>query len=257
MATFTCPEGHTSSTGDFCDVCGAPIAPAAAPGAPSQAVTPASSSLSSLPAPPASAPAPGAPAGPPKVCPNCSGANLADALFCEDCGYDFTTGQLPPPPEPTPQVSVVTPLVGPAPSTTGADWMAEVWVDPQWFTSQQAEGTCPASRAPAVVPILATTALIGRHSGSQRVAPDIDVSADVAVSHRHAQLTLDGDRWSVQDLGSTNGTFVGGSDGTYPTDPLPADQRHELAPDERVYVGAFSRIVVRKATADEKAASAL
>jgi hypothetical protein len=176
-------------------------------------------------------------------------------LFCEDCGYDFTTGQLPPPPEPTPAVSVVTPLVGPAPSTTGADWMAEIWVDPQWFASQQAEGTCPESRAPAVVPILSATALIGRHSASQRVAPDIDVDRDVAVSHRHAQLTLDGDRWSVQDLGSTNGTFVGGSDGTYPSDPVPADQRHELAPDERVYVGAFTRIVVRKSTGDEKAAS--
>ena len=60
------------------------------------------------------------------------------------------------------------------------------------------------------------------------------------MSHRHAQLTLDGDHWSVEDLGSTNGTFVGGPDGTFPGDPLPVDQRHELAPDERVYVGAWT-----------------
>ncbi|HEY4376744.1 MAG TPA: hypothetical protein VGM93_06280, partial [Acidimicrobiales bacterium] len=161
---FTCPEGHTSTTGDFCDVCGTPIgAPAGlASGSASPPVgAPSSGSLSTLPPPPNPAPptAPSAPASPPKACPNCSAANLADALFCEACGYDFTTGQLPPPPEPTPVVSVVTPLVGPAPSPTGADWVAEVWVDPGWFAAQQAEGTCPESRAPVVVPILTPTVL--------------------------------------------------------------------------------------------------
>ena len=48
--------------------------------------------------------------------------------------------------------------------------------------------------------------------------PEIDCSNDGAVSHRHAQLTLDHDRWYVEDLGSTNGTFVG-----TPGDPLPDD----------------------------------
>ena len=33
-------------------------------------------------------------------CPNCSAQNPPDALFCEACGYDYTTGTLPRPVEP-------------------------------------------------------------------------------------------------------------------------------------------------------------
>ena len=41
-------------------------------------------------------------------------------LFCEQCGYDFTTGQLP--------------MAAPAPAPPpGADWVAELWIDPDWF----------------------------------------------------------------------------------------------------------------------------
>jgi len=29
------------------------------------------------------------------ICPNCQAPNSPDALFCEACGYDFTTGTLP------------------------------------------------------------------------------------------------------------------------------------------------------------------
>ena len=50
----------------------------------------------------------------------------------------------PPPIRPqVPSLSMVTPLRGAAPSPGGADWVAEVWVDPGWFASQGAEGTCP------------------------------------------------------------------------------------------------------------------
>src|SRR5690606_25776352 len=41
-----------------------------------------------------------------QTCPHCGALNVEDALFCESCGYDFTTGTPPmgsdpqPPPEP-------------------------------------------------------------------------------------------------------------------------------------------------------------
>ena len=43
--------------------------------------------------------APDAPpaAGEARTCPNCGTDNPADALFCEACGYDFTTGTMPRP----------------------------------------------------------------------------------------------------------------------------------------------------------------
>lgn len=36
-----------------------------------------------------------------------------------------------------------------------------------------------------------------------------------AVSKRHAKVTMDGDTWTIEDLGSTNGTFVKNLDGEF------------------------------------------
>jgi hypothetical protein len=249
--TSTCPHGHTSTTDDFCDVCGTPIELATG------AVVEPAPTVRSEPTP---APAPAAPAapaaGPPQTCPNCQAANAADALFCEDCGYDFATGQLPPAPEHIDPISGrLTPSTPtPPPVLGGVTWVAEVWVDPDWFTHQQAAGTCPTSGVPAVVPLRGTVQLIGRRSRSRKINPEIDCSGDGAISHRHAELNLTGERWSVKDLGSTNGTYVG-APGTYPSQQLPPQQSRELADDERIYLGAWTRIVVRKATDAEKAAS--
>jgi hypothetical protein len=251
----TCPNGHQSATADFCDVCGAPIASTASGSGPL--------------APPISPPVPatggGAPVGSTVECPNCHTQNPADAMFCEDCGYDFATGQLPPPPEQIDPVSGVVSAASPAPTPaapaaagalTGVDWVAEIWVDPDWFASQQAAGACPTSGLPTVVPLPDSSALIGRASKSRDLNPEIDCSGDGAISHSHAELDLANGRWSVKDLGSTNGTFVGRPDGTFPTSPLSVRQPHELADDERIYLGAWTRIIVRRATDAERAGTA-
>jgi hypothetical protein len=237
--TAVCPQGHTSSTDDFCDVCGAPIAGGAGSGdnpAGDPAPTPAPTSSLTL-DPPSSAPT-----APPTPCPNCGEENLADALFCEKCGYDFTTGQLP-----------VTPTA--AAAATPAEWVAEVWIDPDWFAALESTGTCATSGAPTVIPLPGTQALIGRTSKSRNLTPQIDCSADGSVSHRHAELTLDHDRWFIEDLGSTNGTFIGAPGDALPTTPIPPHERRELADADRIYLGAWCRIMVRRTTDDEKAAS--
>jgi hypothetical protein len=235
---YTCPQGHQSSTADFCDVCGDPI-DATAPAAPPPAAPPPSSL--SLPDPGAPSSAPAASTTASVTCPSCATENPGDALFCESCGYDFTTGQLP------------TAAPVPASAPPGPEWVAELWIDPEWFEHQDAPGGCATSGAPTVVPLRSSTITIGRRSKSRNLAPDLDCSGDGAVSHEHATLTLDRDRWYVEDLGSTNGTFVGAPGEPLPTTPLPPRQRHELAADERVYVGAWTRIMVRRATDNEKA----
>lgn len=235
----TCPNGHQSTTDDFCDTCGAPIAPPipAAPPTPAAAT-------------------PDAPSPVHKSCPNCGGQNTADALFCEECGYDFTTGQRPPAAAPTSTAAPAPPSAQtsePA-SLAGIDWVAEIWIDPDFFAAQHAAGVCPTGGAPTVVPLAGREAIIGRHSTSSGAAVDIDCSGDSAASHRHAKLTLDHDRWYLEDLGSTNGTFVG-TPTLMPPTALTSGERHELTDSERIYIGAWTRIVIRRATSEEKGTS--
>ena len=231
--TYTCPEGHVSASADYCDTCGAPITPgaAAAPAAP---------------APPPAAPAPD---GPTQECPACGDANVETSLFCESCGYDFTTGPLPDPAAPSAPPSSLS-LDTPPPVT----WLAELWVDAAWYEANKEATTdpCPSAGLPRVVPLIGTgPLLIGRPSQSRGVAPQIDCTPDSGVSRRHAQLLLDQDRWYLEDLGSTNGSFVGTGSGPVPDVPVPSGQRREIGDGDRIYVGTWTRIVIRRATTGE------
>jgi hypothetical protein len=265
--TVTCPNGHQSSATDFCDTCGAKIDPTG-----STAVEPAAPDTATPPA------APGASAG--QQCPNCHVESSPEALFCEACGYDFTTGAMPrgagsaqaqtPAEEGTPAASESGPAPVPEqapagaeadtggtgiPPATAPDWVAEVWIDPDWYAGQDAEEALPSPGLPTVVPITVKSALIGRVSASKGITPDIDCTTDSGVSRRHAQLTTDGTRWFVEDLRSSNGTYVGPAAGPLPDEPIPVGPKHELDADERIYVGAWTRIVVRRATDEEKVAT--
>lgn len=268
----TCPSGHDSTADDYCDVCGLPITDAGGSAAPS---APAAASDADAGAETASSGATsGGPAGASgSTCPNCSAINPENALFCEACGYDFTTGQAPRPTTPS-----VLDLGGPVPGDGGTSidsgsptdldpptaesqhsvappladaWVAEVWIDPDWYADQDSSDPLPSAGVPVVVPLRTTSILVGRTSRSRNIHPDIDLTTDNGISRRHCQLTTDGTRWWVEDLGSSNGTYVGGSVGPLPSTPLTPGEKREIAADERVYLGAWSRIVVRKAAPGE------
>lgn len=390
--TVTCPEGHQSEATDYCDTCGSPIGagPSGAGSAGSGQTGGGGSSTPGPVIPPAvegSAldldPSP----APTLTCPHCKAPNVADALFCEACGYDFTTGAAPlgsppvvpaegqqegaldldlnlgadeddqddwpdvepdtgagaesddqadaapeedeaddddepadegadaasageagpredaddgaaeeqvadapeadaenqaepeaeaereaepaaePDPEPEPAVE---PAAAPSPSpdqdvvaahvrprhappsrALSDTWVVEVWVDPDWYAVQQTDEACPSPGLPDIVVVRRNVALIGRPSGSLGVRPDVDAGGDSAVSRRHAQLTSDGSRWWIEDLGSSNGTYVGSVGEPLPTEAI--RQRVEIDRDDRIYVGAWTRLVLRQATASEQA----
>lgn len=261
MSTRSCPNGHVSDSTDYCDVCGAPMDQSTAVGSSSPpgsgpAVEPSGAAPDAHNAPDASATAATQP------CPNCGLVNTGDALFCEGCGYDFTTGTMPraaaatssldlgatPPQQPAPD-SVPTPVAPAVP----VEWVAEVWVDPDWYAEQESDEPCPSPGLPAVVPLRAQSLLIGRRSRSRNIHPEIECSPDAGVSRRQAQLTTDGQRWWVEDLQSSNGTYVAPASAPVPTEPLPPGQRRELAQDDHIYVGAWTSIVVRRATPQEQA----
>ena len=368
-----CPEGHLTESLDYCDVCGTPV------GAP--AATPADVLRLRSDDAGAQAPEPEVGTGPePQTCPHCGALNVADALFCEACGYDFTTGTPPmgsaplrededddeeyavaplpaddaadqgpggeepveeeapaeeegaaeeeqeslveepesvveepepaddepepvedgpqpaddgpepvedapqpepesrpeaePDPRPQPEPEREAPQTPEAPEVPAQEagrtpqrrarhtppsralaeaWVVELWIDPDWYAVQQTEENIPSPGVPDIVLLTRSTALIGRPSGSLGARPEVDAGADSAVSRRHAQLTSDGRRWWIEDLGSSNGTYIGTVGEPLPSAPVTPGVRVEIDRDDRIYVGAWTRLVVRQATASEQA----
>ncbi|MDX2973368.1 FHA domain-containing protein [Kribbella solani] len=190
-----------------------------------------------------------------QLCPNCSEAASVDALFCENCGYDFTTGTMPRPAAPLDQAGAPAPAPA-APQAAIGEWVVERWVDPDWYAVQQSEDPCPSPGLPAVIALNGKSLLVGRPSRSRGIDPEIDCGDDTGVSRRQAQLTTDGQRWWIEDLQSSNGTYVASAVGPLPDTPIVPGQRQELNPDDRIYVGAWTRLVVRKSTPEEQAGQA-
>jgi hypothetical protein len=269
--TTLCPNGHQSADPDWCDTCGARL------GAPPTNVPPA-------PAPTAgSRPDPSGSGAGSVSCPHCGAPNTADALFCEDCGYDFTTGQVPDP-VPTATVAAVAPspagstgppsaaaaAAPPAPATADAGpavqpgppgWIVIVEVDPLWFELKGtlADQPCPPPSS-STIPLGLAVIHIGRSSQSKGIHPEIAMDSDTAVSRKHAQLvavsssgdpSADADAYAAIDLGSTNGTFVvpAGSEPDESIEPIDPGVSVPLADGDRVYIGAWSRLTIRNTRA--------
>jgi FHA domain len=259
MSTVTCPNGHESNDPEWCDTCGAKIgAPSPPPTGPSASPAPdpfsadpgggapsgtgSSGAGPSGAGPSAAPPLPPPPAGATLACPHCGTPNAVDNLFCEQCGYDFTTGQAPPTPE-------APPAPAPAEPISGQKWVVIVEIDPQWFAlkGELADQHCPAPSS-STVALTQHATLVGRTSQSRAVRPEITLDNDTGVSRRHAQLVREGDDVSVIDLSSTNGTYVVTAGSEPDADPpaLEPGVATKLADGDRVFVGAWSRLTVRK-----------
>lgn len=283
-----CPNGHESAATDYCDTCGEAMGAAggsAPDGSAADAATPGASGASGasggsgssldLDGGPAAgtgsadgeaggsteakggggdgAGGGGAAEGD-SACPNCGIPNSPEALFCENCGYDYTTGQMPRREDPAALLAGASTAGGAAASPAPAldpPWVAEIWIDPAWYGQQESPDPLPSPGLPAVVPLRHTSLLIGRVSSSRGITPDIDCGNDNGVSRRHAQLTTDGRRWWVEDLASSNGTFVADATAPPPADPIPVGTKREIDADDRIYVGSWTRIVLRVATDGE------
>lgn len=80
-------------------------------------------------------------------------------------------------------------------------------------------------------PLTGTEAMIGRWDADRGIFPDIDLDADdpeAKVSRRHARIIIQGDRYFVEDLGSTNGTFVNRQHRLRPNQPYPLGNGDEI-----------------------------
>jgi pSer/pThr/pTyr-binding forkhead associated (FHA) protein len=77
-------------------------------------------------------------------------------------------------------------------------------------------------------------AQIGRWDADGGIFPDVDLDTDdpeAKVSRRHARITLSNGQYFLEDLGSTNGTFINRGK------RLPPGQRHALCDGDEIIVG--------------------
>ncbi|PRY57688.1 FHA domain-containing protein [Glycomyces artemisiae] len=84
---------------------------------------------------------------------------------------------------------------------------------------------------------------IGRYSAKRGITPDIDLSGDVAdpgVSAQHARLYAKPDgSWTIMDVGSSNGTFLNGSD-----EPLAPNVEFPVGDGTYINIGAWTRLTI-------------
>jgi DNA-binding winged helix-turn-helix (wHTH) protein len=91
------------------------------------------------------------------------------------------------------------------------------------------------------------TVMLSRHDSTIGRAPTCDVLIDLPqVSARHARITLQGDKATIEDLNSRNGTFLGGARVSGPTTIAPGDTIH--LGDVALTVGGSSAATVQETT---------
>jgi hypothetical protein len=159
------------------------------------------------------------------TCPQCTLQNEEGAIFCDQCGATLTGASLA-------ATAAATGASGDTCPVCGAVAMAG-----DAFCNEC--GAALGTRAPSPTPLVQTAAipvlaaepahivisngqsvplsgkasyLIGREDPMSGIYPEIDTTrsdGDVAgVSRRHAEIVQQSNQWFLQDLNSTNGTFV-------------------------------------------------
>ena len=130
-----------------------------------------------------------------KICPYCNHPNAADATACAQCGKSFT-GMTTAAAPAIAAIDVLQPLIQP-PTLNIGEVMFLMAGKPDPITIRLTPGQ--------------NAIMLGRRFEGE-VAPHVDLTdqSDVAgsVSRRHALIRLSGDKPTIEDLGSTNGTWV-------------------------------------------------
>ena len=209
--TVVCPNGHSSSTADYCDQCGAPIAAVATPQQPTVELPVLEETETS-------------PSELREPCPECDEPRAGDDRYCETCGHDFLA---PPPP--------------------AAGWEAVVSADRFQFERLRTDGIVfRAGYRERRFALNASEMRIGRRRGRpEERAPEIDLAGapeDPGVSRLHAELVRGpSGAYAIRDLESTNGTTVNDDPA-----PLGKDRAVSLADGDRIRIGAWTTITVRR-----------
>ncbi len=153
-------------------------------------------------------------------CPSCQSANLDSSRFCDECGSRLaaSVAEQPPAYVPPPRASSMSRPVS----------VTSIGVPPIAVESDQAgqmsggrQGNSGVAHAALVIErgdspgtefrLTNDDSTIGRWDADNGVFPDVDLDAfdaDAKVSRRHARIVRKNGSYFIEDLGSTNGTYV-------------------------------------------------
>jgi len=122
----------------------------------------------------------------------------------------------------------------PAPATVGSQFAEESTAVPQFQTGSPIHATLVIERgisAGKKFPLSSQEANIGRWDADGGVFPDVDLDSDdpeAKVSRRHARISMSEGSYQIEDLGSTNGTFVNRGRRLAPGDRCPLKDGDEI-----------------------------
>lgn len=196
-------------------------------------------------------------------CPNCGAIVQTDATFCGQCGYSLqptsaaseesenaSATEIPATEVSTPAASpdevaeAPEPLAQPAPATPVGNPSA-----PAPVPAPQPEAPAPSPSSTTQLQVQTarlvhvqsnTTLELPQHldvihlgKPNDMIPPDIDVSGfanSEIVSRIHADIRVEADAFYIEDVGSSNGTYINNL-------PLPKGNRHRLRPGDRIALG--------------------
>jgi hypothetical protein len=225
---MNCPNGHLSTSDDYCSVCGVKLT-----------------------ADPEPVGVGGSDKGQSTICPKCQTAQLDSAAqFCENCGHKLDEAV---PKEAAPIAAIqAQSSAAPDPShesaltpsdcTTGDPPVAAWRVECRVFKDPAPDQTTPRAVYESSTEIILKNQVtqIGRSSQKRNLRPEIACDWDDAVSHRHAQIELDPDGSAfLVDVGSTNGTMLNGQ-------LISANTPVKLKDGDRISIGGKTALVVHE-----------
>ncbi len=254
----TCPACHAQNEegAAFCDNCGAqlpqpgvapqaPQMPAAAPVSPAmpQPVMPAPAYPAPGPQPTGVGYAPAPAAG--GVCATCGTPLTPGAAYCDNCGAPVSQQQPTQPPFQQPAQPQYPPPVQPQ-YQPPAQPQYPPSVQPQYQPPAQPQYAPPyqqpvyggpprlvaqPTNAQIMLPPGKSEYIVGREDPVSNIFPDVDMTLhggdESGVGRRHARLFQQGGQWYLEDLNSTNGTWVNNQK-LQPAAPMPLQNGAEL-----------------------------
>jgi hypothetical protein len=174
------------------------------------------------------------------TCDRCKTENLDGSQYCDECGAPLRpNGRLSPNP------------MRPAPRADGGNGTHAANPHPEFAGGRVSAGlsfsalrSAPKPHARLVIEkgrssgkqfmLSDVEAQIGRWDADGGIFPDVDLDTDdpeAKVSRRHARITLNNGQYFLEDLGSTNGTFINRGK------RLPPGQRQALCDGDEIIVG--------------------